>query len=111
MDKKKVISIIKKVNRVLSNIKVPFDDCLELDECSKSLKEVIKELNKSDWVSVDDVLPPYDESVLVTNKETPEIVLKTSRTKVNGWNTDNNGFLCAIAFTITHWKPIEKLEE
>lgn len=30
---------------------------------------------------------------------------------IKGWNTDKNGFLCAIAFNITHWKPIEKLEE
>lgn len=47
----------------------------------------------------------------MTNKETPKIVLKTSRTKCKGWNTDENGFLCAIAFNITHWKPIEKLED
>lgn len=62
-------------------------------------------------VMLNDGLPPYDESVLVTNKETPKIVLKTSRTKCKGWNTDENGFLCAIAFNITHWKPIEKLED
>lgn len=76
-----------------------------------NLEEVLKKLSKSDWVSVEDGLPPYDESVLVTNKETPKIVLKTSRTKCKVWNTDKNGFLCAIAFNITHWKPIEKLEE
>lgn len=75
------------------------------------MKEALEELSKSDWVSVEDGLPPYDESVLVTNKETPKIVLKTSRTKCKGWNTDENGFLCAIAFNITHWKPIEKLED
>lgn len=76
-----------------------------------NLEEALKELNKSDWVSVEDGLPPYDESVLVTNKETPKIVLKTSRTKCKGWNTDKNGFLCAVAFNITHWKHIDKLEE
>lgn len=65
MDNKKVISIIKKVNCLLSTIKVPFDDCLELDDCSKSLKEVTKELQKSYWVSVDDELPEYNENGLV----------------------------------------------
>lgn len=82
-----------------------------LNNCICCLKEALEELSKSDWVSVEDGLPPYDESVLVTNKETPKIVLKTSRTKCKGWNTDENGFLCAIAFNITHWKPIEKLED
>lgn len=33
------------------------------------------------------------------------------RIRSKGWNTDENGFLCAIAFNITHWKPIEKLED
>lgn len=85
--------------------------CSSLNNCICCLKEALEELSKSDWVSVEDGLPPYDESVLVTNKETPKIVLKTSRTKCKGWNTDENGFLCAIAFNITHWKPIEKLED
>jgi hypothetical protein len=111
----------KKVKELMEQILKYCDQCYNPNWQPKSFKEfiklgnicreAIKEINKSDWISVEDGLPPYDESVLVTNKETPEIVLKTSRTKCKGWNTDENGFLCAIAFNITHWKPIEKLEE
>lgn len=114
MDKKKVKELIEQVLNYC-------DQCYDPNWQPKSFKEfiklgnicreAIKEINKSDWVSVEDGLPPYDENVLVTNKETPKIVLKTSRTKCKGWNTDKNGFLCAVAFNITHWKPIEKLEE
>ena len=114
MDKKKVKELMEQILKYCDQCYNPnwqpksFEEFVKLGNICR---EAIKEIDKSDWVSVEDGLPPYDESVLVTNKETPEIVLKTSRTKVNGWNTDNNGFLCAIAFTITHWKPIEKLEE
>lgn len=113
MDKKKVKELIQEVIR--NNV-----DSLEfgndkhnapLRKANGLLHDALIELGKSDWVSVGDGLPEYGESVLVTNKDAPEIVLKTSRTKCKGWNTDKNGFLCAVAFNITHWKPIEKLEE
>ena len=113
MDKKKVKELIQEV--ICNNI-----DSLEfgndkhnapLRKANGLLHDALIELGKSDWVSVEDGLPEYGESVLVTNKDAPEIVLKTSRTKCKGWNTDKNGFLCAVAFNITHWKPIDKLEE
>ena len=113
MDKKKVTELIQEV--ICNNV-----DSLEfgndkhnapLRKANSLLHDALIELGKSDWVSVEDGLPEYGESVLVTNKDAPEIVLKTSRTKCKGWNTDKNGFLCAIAFNITHWKPIDKLEE
>ena len=111
MDKIKVKELIQEVIR--NNI-----DSLEFEsdkhnaplrKANSLLHDALIELGKSDWVSVEDGLLPYDDSVLVTNKEAPNIVLKTSRTKCKGWNTDKNGFLCAVAFNITHWKPIEKL--
>lgn len=113
MDKRKVKELIQEV--ICDNI-----DSLEfgsdkynapLRKANGLLHDALIELGKSDWVSVEDGLPEYGESVLVTNKDAPEIVLKTSRTKCKGWNTDKNGFLCAVAFNITHWKHIEKLEE
>jgi hypothetical protein len=113
MDKKKVKELIQEVIR--NNV-----DSLEfgndkhnapLRKANGLLHDALIELGKSDWVSVEDGLPEYGESVLVTNKDAPEIVLKTSRTKCKGWNTDKNEFLCAVAFNITQWKPIEKLEE
>lgn len=103
MDKKKVEELIEQA--------IIWSRYANQHSVISNLEEALKELNKPDWVSVENGLPPYDESVLVTNKETPKIVLKTSRTKCKGWNTDKNGFLCAVAFNITHWKPIEKLEE
>lgn len=111
MDKKKVEKLIEKTIRFT---KVTDDDYIQGNVKSyiiNTLQVVLKEISKSDWVSVEDGLPEYGESVLVTNKDAPEIVLKTSRTKCKGWNTDKNGFLCAVAFNITHWKPIDKLEE
>lgn len=113
MSKKKVKELIQEVIR--NNV-----DSLEfgndkhnapLRKANSLLHDALIELGKSDWVSVEDGLPEYGESVLVTNKDAPEIVLKTSRTKCKGWNTDKNGFLCAVAFNITHWKPIKKLED
>lgn len=110
MDKKKVKELIEEAKH-LAILRKYENRQTYLNNCICCLKEALEELSKSDWVSVEDGLPPYDESVLVTNKETPKIVLKTSRTKCKGWNTDENGFLCAIAFNITHWKPIEKMED
>lgn len=75
-----------------------------------ALIEADREFSKSDWVSVEDGLPPYDESVFVTSKDAPDIVIRTSRAKGKGWNIDKNGFLCSPVSHITHWKPIEKLE-
>lgn len=110
MDKKKVKELIEEAKH-LAILRKYENRQTYLNNCICCLKEALEELSKSDWVSVEDGLPPYDESVLVTNKETPKIVLKISRTKCKGWNTDENGFLCVIAFNITHWKPIEKLED
>lgn len=42
-----------------------------------NLEEALKELNKSDWVSVEDELPPYDKVVWVTSKMSPDNVFKT----------------------------------
>lgn len=44
-----------------------------------NLEEALKELNKSDWVSVEDGLPPYGEEVFVTGKMAPDNVFKNRR--------------------------------
>lgn len=112
MDKKKVKELIQEV--ISNNV-----DSLEfgndnhnapLRKANSLLHDALIELGKSDWVSVEDGLPPYDESVFVTSKDAPDIVIRTSRAKGKGWNIDKNGFLCSPASHITHWKPIEKLE-
>lgn len=112
MDKKKVIELIQSViNENTDNISFGDDRHNEhLRTANAVLRCVLLELRKSDWISVEDELPPYDESVFVTSKDAPDIVIRTSRAKGKGWNIDKNGFLCSPVSHITHWKPIEKLE-
>lgn len=108
MDKKKVIELIKKGisywNR--SSYITSYED--DAKEC---FNEAIKELSKSDWISVEDRLPEYDEHVLVYSKY-KELYWISHRMKDVRIRKDNNGFIHPIdEFPITHWKPIEKLEE
>lgn len=75
-----------------------------------NLEEALKELNKSDWVSVEDELPPYNENVEVCSKVKPTEVWIDSRDKyINVGNSFRYNKL--YGNIITHWKPIEKLEE
>lgn len=79
-----------------------------------NLEEALKELNKSDWVSVEDELPPYDKVVWVTSKMSPDNVFKNKRVECATVPKDSNGFIIlwkGRMASITHWKPIEKLEE
>lgn len=79
-----------------------------------NLEEALKELNKSDWVSVGDELPPYDKVVWVTSKMSPDNVFKNKRVECATVPKDSNGFIIlwkGRMASITHWKPIEKLEE
>ena len=79
-----------------------------------NLEEALKELNKSDWVSVEDELPPYDKVVWVTSKMSPDNVFKNKRVEGATVPKDSNGFIIlwkGRMASITHWKPIEKLEE
>ena len=77
-------------------------------------KEDLEELSKSDWVSVEDGLPPYGEEVFVTSKMAPNNVFKNRRVECATVPKDSNGFIIlwkGRMASITHWKPIEKLEE
>lgn len=82
-----------------------------------NLEEALKELNKSDWVSVEDGLPPYGENVLAISKDgyiNVSYRRKIPRDKISREVMDDNGFILNFNLhcsTITHWKPIEKLEE
>ncbi len=79
-----------------------------------NLEEALKELNKSDWVSVEDGLPPYGEEVFVTSKMAPDNVFKNRRVECTTVPKDGNGFIIlweGRMARITHWKPIEKLED
>ena len=78
------------------------------------LEEALKELNKPDWVSVEDELPPYDKVVWVTSKMSPDNVFKNRRVESTTVPKDGNDFIIlweGRMARITHWKPIDKLEE
>lgn len=115
MDKKKVIELIKKGisywNR--STYITSYED--DAKEC---FNEAIKELSKSDWISVEDRLPEYGEKVYVKSERSPHLI-QTHREdfdendgKFHPFRNKNKFILeKGIYGNITHWKPIEKLEE
>ena len=112
MDKKKVIELIQQVIR--NNV-----DSLEfgsdkhnalLRKANGLLHDALIELGKSDWVSVEDGLPEYGEKVFAYDKEMQDYPFVTMRYKAGKEKLiDKNGFRSGLH--VTHWKPIEKLEE
>lgn len=114
MDKKKVKELIEKTIRFT---KATDDDYIQGNVKShiiNTLQVALKEISKSDWVSVEDELPPYDKVVWVTSKMSPDNVFKNRRVECATVTKDSNGFIIlwkGRMASITHWKPIEKLEE
>lgn len=114
MDKKKVKELIQEVIR--NNV-----DSMEfgsdkhnapLRKANSLLHDALIELGKSDWVSVADELPPYEEDVLVCNKNEPDEIWFSHRTKESWVETDKNGFTKPLnCFPITHFRKIDKLED
>lgn len=82
MDKKKVIELIEQA----------FIWSRQANQYSviSNLEEALKELNKSDWVSVEDGLPPVDKEVVVLTIagriSFGHIVDKKIAKDYNGWN-------------------------
>ena len=118
MDKKKVKELIEEV--INSNI-----DSLEfgcdkhnapLRKANSLLHDALIELGKSDWVSVEDGLPPCEEEVLVRdinakgNWSKPWICYR-SKNECYRHITDKHKFVTTRLGEITHWRPIDKLEE
>lgn len=69
----------------------------------------MEELSKSDLVS-EDGLPEYGEKVFAYDKEMQDYPFVTMRHKGGKEKLiDKNGFRSGLH--VTHWKPIEKLEE
>ena len=112
MYKKKVIELIQEVIR--NNV-----DSLEfgsdkhnapLRKANSLLHDALIELGKSDWVSVEDGLPEYGEKVFAYDKEMQDYPFVTMRYKAGKEKLiDKNGFRSGLH--VTHWKPIEKLED
>lgn len=106
MDKKKVEELIEQA--------IIWSRYANQHSVISNLEEALKELNKPDWVSVEDELPPYGEEVFVTSKMAPDNVFKNRRVECATVTKDSNGFIIlwkGRMASITHWKPIEKLEE
>lgn len=111
MDKKKVKELIKKgmlyqsKSSHVSSYKEKAKNCFE---------EALNELQKSDWISIEEDLPPYDKVVWVTSKMSPDNVFKNRRVECTTVPKDSNDFIIlwkGRMARITHWKPIEKLED
>lgn len=106
MDKKKVKELIEQA--------IIWSRYANQHSVISNLEEALKELNKPDWVSVEDELPPYDKVVWVTSKMSPDNVFKNRRVESTTVPKDGNDFIIlweGRMARITHWKPIDKLEE
>lgn len=106
MDKKKVEELIEQA--------IIWSRYANQHSVTSNLEEALKELNKPDWVSVEDELPPYDKVVWVTSKMSPDNVFKNRRVESTTVPKDGNDFIIlweGRMARITHWKPIDKLEE
>lgn len=105
MDKKKVEELIEQA--------IIWSRYANQHSVISNLEEALKELNKPDWVSVEDGLPPYGEEVFVTSKMAPDNVFKNRRVESTTVPKDGNDFIIlweGRMARITHWKPIDKLE-
>ena len=106
MDKKKVEELIEQA--------IIWSRYANQHSVISNLEEALKELNKPDWVSVEDELPPYDKVVWVTSKMSPDNVFKNRRVESTTVPKDGNDFIIlweGRMARITHWKPIDKLED
>lgn len=106
MDKKKVEELIEQA--------IIWSRYANQHSVISNLEEALKELNKPDWVSVEDELPPYDKVVWVTSKMSPDNVFKNRRVESTTVPKDGNDFIIlweGRMARITHWKPIKKLED
>lgn len=114
MNKKKVIELIKKGisywNR--STYITSYED--DAREC---FNEAIKELSKSDWISVEDRLPEFGENVVARTKGGYMNVSyrrKIPRDRISKEIMDDNGFILNFNLhseKIAYWHKIDKLEE
>ena len=109
MDKKKVKELMEQIDFIAHD----FIDGDKQEKLQNLVSEVQEELNKSDWVSVENGLPEYNKMVWVRSKEDAQLIWSAYRTKSKTYEVDENCFLkpAVLEIPITHWKHIEKLEE
>lgn len=89
MNKKKVKELIEEAKH-LAILRKYENRQTYLNNCICCLKEALEELSKSDWVSVEDGLPPVDKEVVVLTIvgriSFGHIVDKNIAKDYNGWN-------------------------
>ena len=114
MDKNKVIELIKKG---ISYWNRSFYITSYEDDARECFNEAIKELSKSDWISVEDRLPEFGENVVARTKEGYMNVSyrsKIPRDRISKEIMDDNGFILNFNLhseKIAYWHKIDKLEE
>lgn len=79
----------------------------------KFLIELLSELSKSDWISVDEELPPFGEEVLVRDIKARGVwcnpwICYRSDDEAYKHITDKHKFVTTHLGEITHWQHIEK---
>lgn len=110
MDKKKVKELIEKTIRFTKATDADYIEGNVKSHIINTLQVALKELSRSDWVSVEDGLPEYGKKVFAYDKEMQDYPFVTMRYKAGKEKLiDKNGFRSGLY--VTHWKPIEKLEE
>lgn len=63
-----------------------------------------------EWISVDDELPPYDESVLCCNIADPDDMFFCHRSDNPHVQTDSHGWCLYMNGNITHWMRIKQMK-
>ena len=118
MDKEKVKELIQEVIR--SNVdSLEFSNDMHnapLRRANSLLHDALIESDKHDWISVENRLPEFGERVYtrITNIDGATVYPVTKREK-DGETIlvrDYHKFVVpCLGCSVTHWKPIEKLEE
>lgn len=114
MDKEKVKGLMDEISNKLMYVTAIGDTAFFAKrKIEKLILEVKKELSKSDWISVDEELPPYDEEVLVRDINAKGAWSKPwicYRSKEECYKniTDKHKFVTTRLDEITHWQHIEK---
>lgn len=120
MDKKKVKELIEQILKYCDQCYNPnwqpksFEEFVKLGNICR---EAIKELSKSDWISVEDRLPEFGENVVArTNGGYMNVSYrrKIPRDRISKEIMDDNGFILNFNLhseKIAYWHKIDKLEE
>ncbi len=106
MDRKKIKSLLGQAILRVNEIVPDFED---LDKVLPLLKQAYDEADKSDWISVKERLPEFEEEVLVTNEKNKEIWF-CHRSNAPSVKTAEYEFCNYMWMPVTHWQEIKMLE-